>query len=202
MAVPLKTKRQMTATPQVGMSLPGFHATPAGLVADESLTREQWEQAGQILGAIDGRLMWYVGDWLNAGEDGGYIARGKLDEACKRFGIAYKTAAQAAWVCRKVESSLRREHLSFHHHKEVAGRDDAEQLLQWASQEKATVKQLREHKREASEPQEAEFDEDEQGDRLRELVRRAISQWPEEKQCVAVEWVLMVLHQEFGYRSH
>lgn len=192
---------QLEAKGHAGMSLPGFHATPAGLVADESLTREQWEQAGQILGAIDGRLMWYVGDWLTAGEDCGYIERGKLDAAVKKFGISYNTAAQAARVSRAFQSCLRRQDLGWHHHKEVANHPNAPELLQWASQEKATVKQLREHKREASEPQQAEFDEDEQGDRLRELVRRAISQWPEDKQCVAVEWVLMVLHQEFGYRN-
>lgn len=96
----------------------------------------------------------------NAGDREGYVERGKLDQACERFGIAYKTAAQAAWVAGKIESSLRREHLEFGHHKEVAGRDDAADLLEWAEAEGATVKQLRERVREikaADAPQAADL---------------------------------------------
>jgi len=42
----------------------------------------------------------------------------------KLFGIEYQTAAQAVRVCKAIGSFLRRKELSFHHHKEVAGRDD------------------------------------------------------------------------------
>ncbi len=50
-------------------------------------------------------------------------------EACKRFGIEYQTAAQAKSIAEKIESCLRRQDLSWHHHKEVAGRDDKAELL-------------------------------------------------------------------------
>lgn len=50
------------------------------------------------------------------------------DEAAERFGIAYKTAKQAAWVAREFERSSRLD-LSFGHHDAVAGRDDALALL-------------------------------------------------------------------------
>jgi hypothetical protein len=50
-------------------------------------------------------------------------------EACKRFGIEYQTAKNAKWVCETIERSLRRDLLTFHHHKEVAGRDDKAELL-------------------------------------------------------------------------
>jgi len=46
----------------------------------------------------------------------------------KLFGIEYQTAANAKFVATNIDCSLRREHLSWHHHKEVAGRDDKEDL--------------------------------------------------------------------------
>lgn len=55
----------------------------------------------------------------------------KLDEACKRFGIEYQTARKSIQVCRSFESGRRRP-LSFEHHKEVAGREDKVELLEWA----------------------------------------------------------------------
>ena len=39
------------------------------------------------------------------------------------------TAKQAVRVCKAFESCLRRQHLSWHHHKEVANREDAAELL-------------------------------------------------------------------------
>lgn len=190
----------MRQTTQVAkpMALPGFKLTATGLEPNKTLSREQWEAAGETLGAIEGRLMWYVGDWLNAGEDGGYIERGKLDEACKRFGIAYGTAKNAAMVCRKVERSRRRDHLTFAHHQEVAGRDDAAELLERAETEQATVKQLREWKKDGDD--EKEFDEDKAGDKLTDMLRRELSRWPESQRDVAVQWVVYVL-QDFGYRG-
>ncbi len=50
-------------------------------------------------------------------------------EACKRFGIEYQTAAQAVRVCKAIESCRRLQDLSFYHHQEVAGRDDKAELL-------------------------------------------------------------------------
>ncbi len=72
------------------------------------------------------------GDWLLAGESANYIQRGKLDEACERFGIAYDTALQAVRVCKAIESCTRVQDLSFTHHQVIAGREDAPALLAWA----------------------------------------------------------------------
>ena len=129
------------------LALPGFELTTTGLTAAKSLTRVQWQEAGQLLGGIERRLMWFVGDWLNAGQSSGYVERGKHEEACERFGIAYKTAANAASACKALESSRRREHLSFEHHKEIANRDDADELLDWCEENDASVKELREEKK-------------------------------------------------------
>ncbi len=63
------------------------------------------------------------------------------------FGIEYQTAAQAVRVCNSIESCLRRQLLTFHHHKEVAGRDDKAELLEWAVKTQATVRELRAEKK-------------------------------------------------------
>lgn len=129
--------------------LTGFDISPVGLVANKNLTREQWENAGHTLGHYDRRIMWCIGDWINAGEASGYVERGKHQKACEEFNIAYSTAANATTVCKALESSRRREHLSFGHHAEVANRNDADELLDWCEDNDASIKELRaeKHKR-------------------------------------------------------
>ena len=129
----------------------GYEITETGLVAHSGWTPELWEAAGREIARYQKGLMWLIGDWLNAGDREGYVERGKLAEACERFGIAYGTAANAASVARAFpESSLRSEHLEFAHHKEVANHDQAAELLAWAKETGATVKQLREEKQRRS----------------------------------------------------
>jgi site-specific DNA-methyltransferase (adenine-specific)/site-specific DNA-methyltransferase (cytosine-N4-specific) len=71
--------------------------------------------------------------------------------ACERFGIAYDTAAQATRVAAAFpESCTRVQDLSWKHHQEVANNDHAYELLAWASETGATVKQLREEKQRRS----------------------------------------------------
>jgi len=124
-----------------------YELTPTGLVVRAGWTPQLWEAAGHEIARYQKGLMWLIGDWLNAGDREGYVERGKLDEACERFGIAYGTAANAASVARAFpDSSLRREHLEFAHHQAVANHPLAVDLLAWAESEGATVKQLREEK--------------------------------------------------------
>ena len=137
--------------------LAGFCCTPTGLLPNEGLTERQWEEAGRTLGHVDQRLMWYVGDWLRAGEDNGYIERGKLAEACERFGISYSTAANAASICKAIDQSSRRRELSFSHHAEVANRDDADDLLDWCEENNASREELRREKRQRDEAIEVEL---------------------------------------------
>lgn len=124
-----------------------FEVTETGLIICDAFTQEQWEDLGFQLAKNAKSLMWIIGDWLLAGESGGYLPRGKLTEAAERFGIAKETARQAARVCKELESGRRLPHLSFGHHHEVAGREDAEQLLAWAVDNKATIAALRDEKR-------------------------------------------------------
>ncbi len=72
-----------------------------------------------------------------------YLPRGKLAEACERFGIEYQTAKDAVWVCGTFERSARADLLTFKHHEAVASRPDAGELLAWAVENNASVQELR-----------------------------------------------------------
>lgn len=126
----------------------GYEATETGLVVRDGWTPELWEAAGHEIARYQKGLMWLIGDWLNAGDREGYVERGRLAEACERFGIAYQTAKQAAWVAGTFERSCRQDHLTYGHHESVAGHPQAGELLEWAAESGATVKQLRERVRE------------------------------------------------------
>lgn len=117
-----------------------FTITPTGLQVNSEFTKEQWEELGKSLAANSRSLMWLIGDWLIAGE--GYLPRGKYDSAP----IAIESARQAVRVSRAFESCTRVHELGWKHHQEVANRPDAEKLLQWAVERKASVKDLRAEK--------------------------------------------------------
>jgi len=127
-----------------------FRITETGLEINGEFSNEQWEELGGELASNSKSLMWLIGDWLLAGESTGYLPRGKLDEACKRFGIAYDTAKQAVRVCGAIERCNRLHQLGFAHHMAVANHDDATELLEWAVENNATVKELREKKKDHS----------------------------------------------------
>ena len=59
-----------TALTTQQLAFPGFNSTAMGLVANKTPTREQWEETGKKLGAINQVLVWFIGDWLLAGESG------------------------------------------------------------------------------------------------------------------------------------
>lgn len=128
-----------------------YEITATGLIAHGGWTPELWEAAGLEIARYQKGLMWLIGDWLNAGDREGYVERGKLAEACERFGIACGTAKNAAMVAAAFdERSLRRDLLEFGHHQAVANHDQAGELLAWAEASGATVKQLREEKQRRS----------------------------------------------------
>ena len=144
-----------------------YELTPTGLVVRDGWTPELWEAAGHEIARYQKGIMWLIGDWLNTGDREGYVERGKLAEACERFGIAYQTAKDSAWVAAAFpERSLRNDHLEFHHHRVVAPlmradpdelpevvaqrQRQAADLMAWAEETRATVKQLREEKQRRS----------------------------------------------------
>jgi len=127
------------------LTLPGFKARPNGLIANNGLTRQQWENAGHTLSAIEGCLSWYLGDWLAASknEEWGY---GDLKELCEEMSWNYGTARNCKSVCDAYELSCRHDKLTFEHHS-IAQGPDQDELLQWAAENNATTSELRHEKR-------------------------------------------------------
>ena len=127
----------------------GYEITETGLVVRDGWTPELWEAAGHEIARYQKGLMWLIGDWLNAGDREGYVERGRLAEACQRFGIAYQTAKDAAWVATAFpERSDRSDLLDWTHHRVVAKQPSRAALMKWAEDSSATVKQLRDRVRE------------------------------------------------------
>lgn len=124
--------------------------TPTGLIAKSGWTKELWEYAGHEIAKYHKGLMWLIGDWLNAGEREKYVERGKLAEACERFGIAYETAKQAVRVSAAFERCNRLHQLDWTHHFIAANDPQSCELLAWALENEATVKQLKEEKQRRS----------------------------------------------------
>lgn len=108
-------------------------------------TVEEWTRLGNSIATAQEGMMWIIGDWMLAGESSGYLERGKLQSACERFGIAYQTAVQAVRVCKAFESCVRTQ-LSYEHHRIVANRPDASELLEWAESNRSSVAKLRSEK--------------------------------------------------------
>lgn len=107
--------------------------TQVSLELPEKLTIKEWEQIGRGFGKIEQATQWWVGDWWAFGEHK-WGDRKALVESDDWNGAAYQTCKDGAWVCRAFERSLRRDLLSFNHHKEVAAiKDQAlrESLLDW-----------------------------------------------------------------------
>lgn len=126
------------------LGLPGI-LTRTGWLLPETMTQEDWLRAGRLLGEIKGSVQWWIGDWWAFGEHR-YGERKALVEAEDWDAPDFQTCMNAASVCRAFrETSRRREVLGFAHHAEVAGLapPDADALLDWAEENRASTRQLR-----------------------------------------------------------
>lgn len=101
--------------------LPGATWSPVGLVANKTITEEQLEQTGELIGAVHKRCMWAIGDYYRIKAERGWGET--YDDSEEKFGIKYQSAANSKWTCESFEFSRRRENLSFKHHSEVASLD-------------------------------------------------------------------------------
>ncbi len=92
----------------------------------QSMTFEEWIQIGETLRTIKGSLFWWIGDWLNFGEQkwGEMYA-----QALETTNYDYATLADAKWVASRVELSRRRETLSWSHHRDVAALEAEKQEI-------------------------------------------------------------------------
>jgi hypothetical protein len=146
---------------------------PTGAVFAAGMAHEDWLYVGQTLSTISGCLWWWIGDWLNWGEE--CIARNckahrhgegecerrygeKYKAALELFDYDYQSLRRMAYVSSHIELCRRRNNLSFAHHAEVAHLEDREQdkFLTAAAQHQWTRSELRIaiRKANATEPEE------------------------------------------------
>jgi len=99
-----------------------LRATSLDLPPDATI--EEIDQLGIFLANIGDAVQFWRGDWVNL-----YIPADADDrqrseiyaELSERFRISHSTLKSDAWICRTLPASLRRDALSYSHHKEIAG---------------------------------------------------------------------------------
>lgn len=107
-----------------------FSYTGTGLATLSPPSFNDWQEAGRRLKITHRGAMWWLGDWLLAGERlFGQLAAQALDD----FGYDYSTLQNAKRVAQAIEPERRRPELSFDHYLAVVSREltpaDQEQLL-------------------------------------------------------------------------
>jgi len=122
------------------MSVAKWERVSLGL--PEGLAFEEWSQIGDTLARFERGVMWWVGDWWRYGEQR-YGERSA--QAIESGRWAFGTWANAGYVAGRVETSRRREVLSWSHHYEVAALppDEQDRFLDLAEAEGLGHKDLR-----------------------------------------------------------
>ena len=126
------------------LALPG-KVSLTGLELPPGLTFEQWSLVGEQLQNVVKACMWWTGDWWAFGEH-------KYGERAAQFanpegknGYKFQTLMNAGWVSKQIETSRRREALSWSHHEVVAAMKSEEQdeMLNKAESDNLSRAQLR-----------------------------------------------------------
>ena len=129
-----------------GLSLPdGVTLSPTALLCQREPTLAEWKSLGRTLSRLECSIQWWLGDWWHYGQHQyGQRAKAAARNAFGR-GYAFGTLMNCGYVAGRIETSRRREVLSFAHHYEVA-KLDAEEQERWldlAVRDKLSVKKLR-----------------------------------------------------------
>jgi N6-adenosine-specific RNA methylase IME4 len=116
-----------------------------GLRLQPDMSFEEWKGIGEQLFNIEANIQWWLGEWWLFGEK----EYGHSAERANLTRYKLHTAQNAARVARSIESSRRRENLTFGHHEAVAALPHGAQdeLLNQAEDEHLPVRELRERAR-------------------------------------------------------
>jgi hypothetical protein len=176
----------------------GVQLSDVALKITAPMSYEQWEKLGRGLQRIHRSALFWLGDWLRYGET---KWGKKFSQAIEGTGYAVQTLANAQWVASRIESSRRREELSWSHHLEIAALEASEQdkLLQAASDNDWGVRELREAVQKFKKQIEApsDFDAQEQGIKLAGRLTKELDRWPPEHLGLAAFHIKTVL-DNFG----
>ena len=114
------------------------------MLLNPTLPFDEWEKIGSQLSTIQEGLMFWVGDWLNFGEEHFGEAYAQAMEAT---GYSYNTLKTAKYVTKKFPPELRinSDNIKFTHYSAVAGKEPEEaiSLLRDASENRLTVSELK-----------------------------------------------------------
>lgn len=100
-----------------------FELKPTGLIINRKPTFDEWMQAGEVLKYIEGSVHWWLGDWLNFGEQ---TYGDMYSQALDKTDYEYGTLRNDKWVAGAFELSRRRDNLPFTYHQEVLSLDNIE----------------------------------------------------------------------------
>ena len=121
------------------LSLPG--TTKTALVLPENISFDEWQAVGDKIMQCTHSCMWWLGDWWAFGEH----KYGERVSQAQESDYSFQTLMNAASVARSIETSRRREVLSFSHHKEVAALepDAQDEFLSAAEEKDMSTRELR-----------------------------------------------------------
>lgn len=104
-----------------------------GIVFQEELPFEDWQEIGQKFGEATKRFSWALGDWLVYGgkKFKKRISAEMYDEAERSTGVDRASLLALATVCRRIPIEKRIPHLSFEHHQAVAAIANEESRFKW-----------------------------------------------------------------------
>lgn len=125
------------------------------LIINDDVSIDEWKQLGQGLRQVEGCVQFWIGDWARFGEKKGFTGKytdSKVyDELEEITGLNRESLKAMKSVSEKVSTSTRLPELSFSHHREVAKLPPEKQevFLKKASEEKLSVRDLREKIRKA-----------------------------------------------------
>lgn len=125
------------------LTLGKFVLSPIGLIITDAASQLEWQAIGKVLKRIDSGIQWMLGDWMLYGER----SWGSMyQHIAKETGFEVGTLRNCVWLARRFELSLRRDNLSYGHHKLVAKLSDreAEKWLDTAEANGWSVAKLRE----------------------------------------------------------
>ena len=130
---------------EIALNKQFFELKSTGLIVTRKPTFDEWMQAGEVLRYIEGSVHWWLGDWLNYGEQ----TYGEMySQALEITDYTKGTLRNDKWISKIFELSCRHDNLPFSYHQEVATlmKDEPEaasELLDTAGTEIWKLKELR-----------------------------------------------------------
>jgi hypothetical protein len=110
-------------------------------------TCEEWIKIGKGLAQVGRAVQFWVGDWACFGEKKGYYTDSKIYEQIEKItGYSHQTIKNVKYISSRVQSSRRRDDVSFSHYAEIASLEPHEQdyYIDMIVRNKLTRNELRE----------------------------------------------------------